>query len=115
MKDTVITILENQQNPSIRSDGQVFYRYDEIRRVWYPLLAKEVLREIRSVFLVNRGELNTAANARRIYDEIRSSERFYFPVPVKKSLPYIVMQTGRINILTKKLNQYSKMTMRRTT
>lgn len=103
MKDQVITILENQQNPSIRSDGQVFYRYDEIRRVWYPLLAKEVLREIRSVFLVNRGELNTAATARRIYDEIRSSERFYFPVPVKKSSPYIVMQTGRINILTKKV------------
>lgn len=103
MKTNISQVLNPTIPPSIRSDGQVFYKYDETRKIWVSLLPREVLREIRKTFLQGKGELNTAANARQIADEIRSGEQFYFPEKKKRSSPYIVMQTGRLNILTKEI------------
>lgn len=89
--------------PSIRSDGQIYYKYDHDRKVWAPIPPKEVLREIRKVYFCGQYEADTAANARQIRDEIQSSERFYFPMRERKSSPYIVMKMGRLDVLTKKV------------
>ncbi len=101
MKFDIMTVLTKDKNPSIRSDGQVFYQYDAIRKIWHPLSSRDVLREIRKAFLREYEEFNTAANAKRICDEIRSSEQFAFPKREKKSSPYIIMKTGRLNLVTK--------------